>query len=161
MVMSKKGFNVHNSRDLLTKYYKGGKELTIYIKGGSKFTGTLKWYDDYAIKIRRADKSGSVTIPIHNILYYQCEHFQLDFEQKQSPRVCRKPPNSTDKEKLQIQRYKDNKELLHIYMEDGTEVKGRIQWYTAPVYSIRPDDEDWDYMIIKRHILYYRKIRLY
>jgi sRNA-binding regulator protein Hfq len=98
-------------------------------------------------------------VPIHNIVYYQCEHFLLDGE-VDNVKVFKGRAITTEMEKEQLKKYKRNKELLHFYMKDGSEIKGRLQWYEDYVYAVRPEDGNRDYMITKRQILYYKKIEV-
>jgi sRNA-binding regulator protein Hfq len=156
----KKGiFKVYGSSTLLRKYKLGGKEVTVYLTDGKKFTGQLRWFDDYAIKVILPD--GSITIPIHNILQYECECFLLDGEvASNNTRVFKGLAQSTDKEKEQLNKYRNNNELLHFYMKDGSEVRGRLQWVLEYMYAVRPDNSKQDYMITKRQIMYYRKIEV-
>jgi cold shock CspA family protein/sRNA-binding regulator protein Hfq len=151
-------FIVYNSNNLLTKYKICDADLSVYLINGKKITGKLRWYDDYAIKLIMPDGSGSVTIPIHNIVYYECDHKLLDGEQDKIAKVFRGVPKCTNKEKNQLAKYKNDNELIHFYLEDGIEVRGRLKWYVDYLYCIKPENEDSDLHIIKRHILYYKKI---
>jgi sRNA-binding regulator protein Hfq len=151
-------FRIVGSLGLLRKYKLGGKELTVYLTDGKKFTGQLRWYDNYALKIILPDES--ITIPIHNIVQYECEHFLSEGEVEYKGKVSRGIAFPTNREKEQISKYKKNKELLHFYLKDGTEVRGRLQWVLEYVYAVRPDNSNHDFMITKRHIMYYRKIEV-
>lgn len=156
----KKTFKVYdNSLSLLRKYKQGDKDVTVYLTDGKKFTGKIRWVDDYAIKIILSD--GSITIPIHNIAQYECEYFQLEGElPDESNRVFKGAVQSTGKEKDQLKKYKQSKELIHFYLKDGIEVRGRLQWLLEYAYAVRPENSVRDCVITKRHILYYKKIEV-
>lgn len=148
-------FRVLGSTSLLRKYKFAYKEITIYLTDGKSFTGKIRWCDDYAIKIILPD--GSVIVPIHNIVYYQCEHFLLDGE-IDNVKVFKGRAKPTEMEKEQLKKYKRNKDLLHFYMKDGSEIRGRLQWYEDYAYAVRPDNSEVDCTMTKRQIMYYRKI---
>lgn len=151
-------FRVLGSTSLLRKYKEAGKEVFVYLNDGKSFTGKLRWFDDYAIKIILLD--GSITIPIHNIVYYQCEHFLLEGE-VDNVKVFKGRAKPTDREGEQLKKYKRNKELLHFYMKDGSEIIGRLQWYEDYAYAVRPDNSKLDCTITKRQIMYYKKIEIH
>lgn len=154
-----KVFKVHDSISLLKKYKLGGKEVTVYLTDGKKFTGQIRWFDDYAVKIILPDCS--ITIPIHNIAQCECEHFQLDGEvPDKNNRVFKGAAKSTDKEREQLKKYKQGNELIHFYLKDEIEVRGRLQWVLEYVYAVRPENSNRDCMITKRQILYYKKIEV-
>ncbi len=155
-----KKFVVCDSMSFLWKYKYSGREITVHLTDGKSFTGKLRWFDEYAFKIILSE--GSITIPIHNIIQYECEEFQLEGEQPSSNKnVFKYVKNpSTDKEKEQLKKYKYNKELIHFYLKDGIEVRGRLQWFLDYAYTVRPEDSNHDVMITKRQILYYRKIEV-
>jgi small nuclear ribonucleoprotein (snRNP)-like protein len=152
-------FKIFGSISLLHKYRLGNKELTVYLSDGKTFTGKLRWFDEYAVKI--VIPGARITIPIHNIIHYQCENFSLDGELvDNNNRVFRGQVRSTEREEEQLYKYKRDKELLHFYMKDGSEVIGRLQWYEDYLYAVRPDNSNKDCMITKRQIMYYRKIKV-
>ncbi len=153
-----KTFIVYNSINLLTKYKIADSNLTLHLTNGKTITGKMRWYDDYAIKIILPDGSGSVTVPIHNIIYYESNHTMLEGEQDKITRVFRGVPKCTNKEKSQLAKYKKNNELIHFYMEDNMEIKGRLKWFVDYLYCIETDNKEPDYHIVKRHIVYYKKI---
>jgi len=153
-----KPFTIIGANSLLTKYKMCDKSLKVHLKNGEVISGKIRWFDDYALKIINADESGSVTIPAHNISYYSCEHFLLEGEKDKTNKVFRGVSKSTDKEREQLFKYKRNKELVHFYLEDGTEIKGRFRWYVDHMYCVQSDPDEKIYNIIKRHILYYKKI---
>jgi small nuclear ribonucleoprotein (snRNP)-like protein len=131
----------------------------VYITDGKKFTGQLRWYDDYAIKIILPD--GSVTIPLHNIVHYECECFLAEGEvEYKGNNVSRGISPTTYREQERLEKYWKNNELIHFYLKDGSEVRGRLQWYLDHVYAVKPDNSSYNCMITKRHILYYRKIEV-
>ena len=129
-----KTFIVYNSINLLTKYKIADSNLTLHLTNGKTITGKMRWYDDYAIKIILPDGSGSVTVPIHNIIYYESNHTMLEGEQDKITRVFRGVPKCTNKEKSQLAKYKKNNELIHFYMEDNMEIKGRLKWFVDYLY---------------------------
>jgi len=151
-------FKVYGSISLLRKYKQGDKEITVYLIDGKKFTGKLRWFDDYAIKVILSD--GSITIPIHNIAQFECEHFLLDGEIDDNNRVFRGMARSTEREQEQLKKYRKNNELIHFYLKDEIEVRGRLQWLLEYVYAVRPEKSSRDCMITKRQILYYKKIEV-
>ncbi|MEQ8186804.1 MAG: cold shock domain-containing protein [Candidatus Eremiobacterota bacterium] len=153
-----KTFIVYNSINLLTKYKIADSTLILHLTNGKTITGKMRWYDDYAIKIILSDGTGSVTVPIHNIIYYECNHIQLEGEQDKISRVFRGVPKCTNKEISQLTKYKKNNELIHFYMEDNVEIKGRLKWFVDYLYCIEPDNREPDCQIVKRHIVYYKKI---
>lgn len=156
----KKKSGIYNSHALLSNYAHNKVTLTLYLKGNYKFTGTIGWFDDYALKIKLRTGEGNITIPIHNIIYYECDYYQREIQFNRIVEwVYRNVPKSTLREETQLSRYKKTKELLHFYLEDGTEIRGRIQWYIQSLYCIRPENGDMDHLIIKRHILYYKELR--
>lgn len=155
-----KHFVVVGSASLLAKYKLSEKVLTVHLTSGETFKGTIRWYDDYSFKIFLVDNSGSITIPIHNVLYYECETFLLENEKdgKISSRVFRGVPKSNDRERLQLTKYKSNNQLLSFHLENDLEIKGRLNWFMDHVYSVRSEDKK-HYQLMKRHIKYYRKLR--
>jgi len=156
-----KPFVIVGSASLLAKYKLSQKELTLHLTCGKTFRGTIRWYDDYAIKIAQTDEDFSVTIPIHNVLYYECKAFLLENEKegKISTRVFRGVPKSNDRERLQLQKYQNDKQLLVFNLENGKEIKGRLNWFLDHVYSLKEKDTNQNYQLIKRHISYYGKIK--
>jgi len=156
-----KKFVVIGTASIFTKYKIKDKLITVHLIDGSNFTGKIKWYDDYAIKLFLSEDTGSITVPIHNILYYECEHFLLENEKvaKLSKRVFRGVAKSTDKERQQLVKYKFRKVPVHFYLKNGLEIRGKIKWYVDHSYFIETEEGDRDYQIIKRHILYYKKIK--
>jgi sRNA-binding regulator protein Hfq len=153
-----KRFSVLNSRSLFTKYCSSGKPLKAYLRENKLFTGKIKWFDSYAFKLSLQDGSGNIIIPIHNILYYECEHVFREGEiEKES--AHRTPPDNTGQEESQLNRYWRKKTLLHFHLKNGIEIKGRLKNFQDYAYTVKPDDEDWLYRITKRHILYYKKIK--
>ena len=155
-----KPFIIIGSTSQLAKYKFADRALTVYLRNGKTFAGKIRWYDDYAVKLIMPDGSGSITIPIHNILYYECEQFALENEKegKFAKRVFRGVAKSTNKEKQQLSKYKKDNNLLNFYLSNGNEITGRLNWYIDYIYSIKSEEGNKDYQLIKRHILYYRKI---
>lgn len=151
-------FSVAGSLSLLRKYKQSNREVTIYLIDGKRFTGQLRWYDDYALKIILFD--GSITVPIHNIVQYESENIMSEGEVDYKGKACRGKGFPTTRERQQLSKYKKEKNLLHFYLKDGSEVRGKLQWVLDYVYAIRPENSNRDYMITKRHILYYRKIEV-
>ena len=155
-----KRFVVIGSTSLFTKYKLKDKSITVHLENQKSFTGKIRWYDDYAIKLILPDSSGSITVPVHNILYYENEHFLLENESaaKISKRVFRGVPKSTGKERQQLAKYKYKNNLVNFHLINGREITGKLNWYVDHVYSIKTEEGDRDYEITKRHILYYRKL---
>jgi sRNA-binding regulator protein Hfq len=151
-------FSIASSLNLLKKYQRNNKEVTVYLTDGKKFTGQLRWYDNYAIKVILHD--GSIIIPMHNIVQYECEYFLTGGEAEYTGTISRGPAFPTNRERQQLFKYMRNNELLHFYMKNGSEIRGRLQWVMEYVYAVRPDNSNRDCMITKRHIMYYRKIEV-
>jgi len=129
----------------------------VHLRQDKEFTGKIAFWDDYAVKLILQDEK--VMIPIHNILYCKFEHFLLENENQPFVNVDRGLAYSSGKEEIQLERYERRQQLLHFYLEDGVEVRGRLRWHLNHVYCIRPDGEVLDYLIHKRNILYYKKIK--
>ena len=153
----KKPFLLRGSQSLFNKYRITNKEITVYLSQGREFTGRIDFWDDYAVKLILQDEE--VMIPIHNILYCKFEHFLLENEKQNFyANVDRGMGYSSGREEALLNWYERKQSLLHFYMEDGVEVRGRLRWHLDYVYCIRPDGEVLDYLIHKRTILYYKKI---
>jgi len=213
--LEEKKFYIVGSNSLFTKYKKSDKELTVYLTDGTRLSGKIRYYDDYSIKLVMSD--GSITVPIHNIVNYECDRFlmenevdgitfsritedvikaledkintemlktildkdftdkklkkkltKLNFSQEdidlilnsvvRAEKVSRGVPKSSGKEKEQLFKYKHDNELLYFRLEDGFEIKGRLEWFLDHIYCVKSDGEDKLYFITKRHILYYKKL---
>ena len=149
-------FRLNGSRSLFTKYRISHKEITVCIRQGKEFTGKIGFWDGFAVKLTLSDET--ITIPIHNILYCKFDHFLLENESSNFLNVDRKRAIISGLEEKQLDIHEKKQHLLHFYLEDGIEVRGRLRWYIDRIYCVRPDDEVLDYLIHKRHILYYKKI---
>jgi sRNA-binding regulator protein Hfq len=147
--------NLLTSSSLLMKYKRLDKEITVTLTDGSKFTGKIRWADDYSVKIILPD--GSITIPIHNILYMDTIYVPPSLHEF-TYRVYHGRPLNTGREIQQLNKYMKSRELLHFYLENGVEIRGRLDSFESYIYFIKPVDGDRDYQIMKRHILYYKKI---
>ncbi len=156
--LKQRTFSIAGSLNLLKKYKHNNRTITVSLIDGKKFTGQLRWYDDYAIKLILPD--GSITIPIHNIIQYECEYILSEGEVEYKGKVLRSLMFSTNRENQQLYDYKNNKKLLYFYLKDGTEIIGRLHWVMEYVYAVRPDNSNRDFMITKRQILYYKKIEV-
>lgn len=150
-------FLLKGSRNLFLKYQRADKDITVYIRQGKELTSKILFWDDYAVKLILPDER--ITIPIHSILYCKFDHFVMENEALGLPNAFRGLPRTTGRENAQIDRYEKKQNLLHFYLEDDVEVKGRLKWHLPHVYCVRPDEEVLDYFIHKRHILYYKEIR--
>ena len=211
----KKTFFIVGSHSLFAKYKNSEKDLTVFLVNGEKLCGKINFYDDYSIKLSLNDGSGSVTIPIHNIISYECEHFLVEGEEDgmiffkiteenfknlsdkvdtkklenlvdkgytrkkivkklisqgflddeidlildnatMIEKVSRGVPKSTNRENQQLFIYKKQQEYVHFYLEDGHEITGRLKWFMDHLYCV--EDDERDYFITKRHILYYKRV---